>query len=48
MLLVRLILEADVQLFENEFVSGYHEDDKLLHVSIMNDKARERSYKKQL
>ena len=35
--LIRPILEFDVQLLENEFLSGYKKDDRVLYVSIVND-----------
>jgi len=36
--LVRPILEFDVQLLENEFLNGYREGDRVLYVSIVNDR----------
>jgi hypothetical protein len=36
--LVRPILEFDVQLLENEFLNGYREGDRVLYVSIFNDR----------
>ena len=36
--MVRPILEFDVQLLENEFLNGYREDDRVLYVSILNDR----------
>ena len=37
--LVRPINEVDVQQLENEFVTGYRDGDRVLYVSIYNDKA---------
>ena len=37
--LVRLINKVDVQQLENEFVTGYHDGDRVLYVSMYNDKA---------
>ena len=37
--LVRPINEVDMQRLENEFVTGYRDDDWVLYVSIYNDKA---------
>ena len=36
--LVKLILELDVQLFENTFVKGCCEGNKVLYVSIVDNK----------
>ena len=36
--LVRPILEFDVQLLENEFLNVYREGDRVLYVSIVNDR----------
>jgi hypothetical protein len=38
--LVRPILEFDVQLLENEFLNGYREGDRVLYVSIVNDRGK--------
>ena len=35
--LVRPILEIDIQLLENEFVSWYREGDRVLYVPVMNN-----------
>ena len=41
LLLVRPILEGDVQLLENKFSNGYREGDRVLYVSIAkNDSSR--------
>ena len=37
--LVRPINDVDVQRLENEFVTGYRDSDRVLYVSIYNDKA---------
>ena len=37
--LVRSINEVDVQRLENEFVTGYRDGDRVLYVSIYNDRA---------
>ena len=36
--LVRKILECDVQLLENEFLNGYRDGDRVLYISIVNDR----------
>ena len=35
---VRLILDFDVQLLDNEFLNGYREGDRIFCVSIINDR----------
>ena len=37
--LVRPINKVDVQRLENEFITGYRDDDRVLYVAIYNDKA---------
>lgn len=43
LLLVRPILEVDLQLLKNEFIYEYHEDDRVLYISIMNDKEKKKN-----
>ena len=38
--LVRPINKVDVQQLENEFVTSYRDNDRVLYVSIYNDKAK--------
>ena len=38
--LVRPIFEFDVQLFDNEFFNGYREGDRVLYVSIVNNRGK--------
>ena len=38
--MVRPILEFDVQLLDNEFLNEYREGDRVLYVSIVNDREK--------
>ena len=38
--LVRPFLKYDIQLFENEFLNGYREGDRVLYVSIVNNSGK--------
>ena len=40
LLLVRPVLEFDVQLLENKYLNNYREGDRVLYVSIVNDRGQ--------
>ena len=41
LVVVRLVLEVDVQLLESEFINGYIEGERVLYVSIYDKKGNQ-------